>query len=131
MLFSAFGDHGPFLKTSDSYGASTSKLVNSLSHKACAVLPELSPDETLQQFKAVTVKGVTYRKGSPIIASFYHQPLFGKVVYLLKVRDKLVFVYQKLDTLLFVKNLNSFKVKHSSEFGVVEAILCPTTTNYF
>ena len=50
-----------------------------------------------------------------------HQPVFGKVKHLFKVQDVCVFVYQKFDTLQFVKSLNSFKVKHTSQYGVMKA----------
>ncbi|XP_034246052.1 uncharacterized protein LOC117648025 [Thrips palmi] len=88
-------------------------------------LQELSPDTTVLQFKVVTVKGVCYRKGSAIITSFHEQPVFGKVVHIFKVSEKLVFVYQKLDTVEFRKPLNSFKVRHCAEFSTIEANSLP------
>lgn len=120
MLLSSRGRRGPFLQTANHCGKAVSISLPSLTPKVRMTLPHLPDSATVQKYKVLTVKGVTYRKGSPIATSMQGIPAFGKVVNLLKVNNDLVFVYQKFVSVKFVNSLNSFQVRHSSEFEVIK-----------
>ena len=120
MLLCSTGNHGPFLESANTCGASVPKPVHSLPESARSALNNLPAHEVVLKFKVITVKGVTYRKGSPIMTSL-EGPIFGKVMHLLQVRNELVLIYQRLDTVQFAKNLNAFKIKHTNQFEVLKA----------
>lgn len=121
MLLCHKGNRGPFLPNSDRCGASVTKSLHSLVRKneIQSAFARLSPNELVQEFKVVSVKGVEYRKGSPLMTSSYcEKPVFGKVVSILKVQNTLVFVFQRLEIMYYETDLNSFRVKHTKSFSV-------------
>ncbi|KAK3917649.1 Kelch repeat and BTB domain-containing protein 8 [Frankliniella fusca] len=126
MLMSSKGDGGPFLKSSDSFGAPREKRMQSLLHYSglLNIFVNIPRDAILSLYKVVFVNGVTYKKANAIVVSIDgSQPVFGEITEILVYDRKLAFMYKQLVTQHYNETLHAFKVDYcvGVDYGVVLA----------